>query len=414
LTYADFAGGEIRVQKENMGPPSGAAVNLEIRGDDYALLGRLASEAKRIVQAVPGVADLKDDYETGRPELRVIVDRKRAALLGLNPLLLGLTIQTAYMGRKVGVVRAGEDEFDVRVIAKEEDRDGFDMLDKLYLVTATGGVVPASAVASWEIQGGKGQIRHIDREKVVTLSADVSKGFLPDEVRKKVWDALETFRANLPSDYEAELTGEQEMMAESQGFLSTAFLGALMMILLILITQFNSLRLPLVIISSVLLSLVGVFFGLIVLRMPFGVIMTGVGVISLAGVVVNNAIVLIDYIQKLRERGLCAFDAVVEAGITRLRPVLLTAITTICGLLPMGVGISFDFHHGRISFAKEMAQWWGPMATTVIFGLSVATILTLVVVPTLYSVLMGVREEKPDEELASAGATCEAPHGDDA
>ncbi|MHC4598870.1 MAG: efflux RND transporter permease subunit [Planctomycetota bacterium] len=396
---------------ENL-PPTGAAVNIEIWGDDYALLGELAQEAKRIAREVRGAVDLRDDYEVGRPELKILVDRKRAALLGLNPMIVGLTIQTAYKGRKVGVVRAGEDEFDVRVIAKEEDRQGFSMLDKLYFTSLTGSLVPASAVAEWKIQGGKGSINHIDRARVVTVSGDVAKGYNAKRVRKKVTEALKEFQANLPSGYGMRLTGEQEMMKESQDFLFMAFIAVIFLIALVLISQFNSLRLPFIILSSILLSLVGVFLGLFILGMPFGVMMTGIGVISLAGVVVNNAIVLIDYIQKLRERGLCAFDAVVEAGVTRLRPVLLTAITTIFGLLPMAVGISIDFHKGRISMAKEMAQWWGPMAIAVIFGLAVATVLTLVVVPNLYAVLMGVKEEKDGE--TEAEASCEpapAPEG---
>jgi len=394
--FSGFTGGEVRVEKEDIGPPAGAAVNIEVFGADYALLGELAKQGERIVRDIPGVVDLRDNYEVGRPELKIDVDRKRAALLGLSPLIVGLTIQTAYKGRKLGVVRVGEDEFDVRVIAKESDRKGFAMLDKLYFTTMTGALVPASAVASWEIRGGKGVVRHIGRDRVVTVSSDVAKGFNSDKVRKKVREALEDFEANLPTGYGMRLTGEQEMMDESQDFLGVAFVATLFLIAMVLITQFNSLRLPLIIISSVLLSLAGVFFGLFILSMPFGVIMTGVGVISLAGVVVNNAIVLIDYIQKLRDRGLCAFDAVVEAGITRLRPVLLTAITTVFGLLPMAIGISVDFHRGRISMAKEMAQWWGPMAIAVIFGLTVATVLTLVVLPTLYALLMRVREEKVD------------------
>jgi len=407
--FADVAGAEIRVQKQEMGPPSGAPVNIEIHGRDYDLLGRLAARVRRIVRAVPGVVDLKDDYEPGRPELRVAVDRKRAALIGLDPLTVGMTVQTAYMGRKVGVVRAGEEEYDVRVIAKEEERQGFGMLDKLYITTPNG-VVPASAVTDWEIRGGKGSVRHIDRDRVVTVSGDVAKGYRGPEVRKEIETALADFRATLPEGNKIELTGEQEMQKEAQDFLFVAFVVSIFLIAMVLITQFNSLRLPLIILSSVLLSLVGVFFGLWVTRQPFSVTMTGVGVISLAGVVVNNAIVLIDYIQKLRERGLCGFDAVVEAGLTRLRPVLLTAITTICGLLPMWIGVNIDFHHGAIALGKEMSQFWRPMSTAVIFGLSVATVLTLVVAPTLYALLLRVREpEDPDREVPAPGS-CEAPH----
>ncbi|MHC4780105.1 MAG: efflux RND transporter permease subunit, partial [Planctomycetota bacterium] len=245
--FADFAGGEVRVEQEDMGPPTGAAVNIEIWGDDYKLLGEFATEAKRIVQEVKGVVDLRDDYNVGRPELKVEVDRKRAALLGLNPLIVGLTIQTAYNGRKVGVVRAGEDEFDVRVIAKGEDRRGFGMLDKLYFTSLTGNLVPASAVAQWKIQGGKGSVKHIDRARVVTVTSDVAKGFNADKIRKEVARRLKEFEANLPSGYGFRLTGEQEMMEESQQFLGEAFIAVIFLIALVLISQFNSLRLPLII-----------------------------------------------------------------------------------------------------------------------------------------------------------------------
>jgi multidrug efflux pump subunit AcrB len=172
---------------------------------------------------------------------------------------------------------------------------------------------------------------------------------------------------------------------ESEDFLAKAFVVALFLIFFVLVSQFNSVTLPIIIMTSVVLSLGGAFLGLAVFRQPFGIIMTGVGVISLAGVVVNNAIVLIDYINKLRDRGMEVREAVVAAGATRLRPVILTAITTILGLLPMVTGVSFDFHRLAISWVSESSQWWQSMAVVVVFGLLVATFLTLVVVPTLYS-----------------------------
>ena len=179
-------------------------------------------------------------------------------------------------------------------------------------------------------------------------------------------------------------TGEFEFQQESQDFLTKAFLVALLLIFLILVSMFNSISQPFIIMTSVILSLGGAFLGLTLFISPFGIIMTGVGVISLAGVVVNNAIVLIDYINKLRNRGFTLKDAVIAGGATRLRPVILTAVTTILGLIPMVTGVSFDFHTFSISWVSESSQWWRSMAVVVIFGLMVATFLTLVVVPTLY------------------------------
>jgi multidrug efflux pump subunit AcrB len=389
--FSKRAGAEIRVQKQELGPPSGAPVNLEIHGSDYKLLGKLAAKVKNIIRDVPGVVDIRDDYEPGRPELEIQVDRKRAAMLGLSPLETGMTIQTAYRGSKVGVVRSGDEEYDVKVIAAEADRQGFGMLDKLFLTTAMGGLVPASSIAQWKVVGGQGAIKKIDRDLVVTVSANVAKDMQSQAVRTKVSEALTEFEATLPAGYFTTLTGESEMMEDAQVFLQKAFVVAVFLIAMILISQFNSIRLPFIILSSLLLSLVGVFLGLVLLQKPFIVMMTGIGIISLAGVVVNNAIVLVDYINKLRERGYHAFEALVEAGITRLRPVMLTAVTTIFGLVPMAIGISFDFHKGEFASGKEMSQFWSPMANTVIFGLAVATILTLVVVPVLYAVLMRVR-----------------------
>ncbi|MEJ2643048.1 MAG: efflux RND transporter permease subunit, partial [Desulfosarcinaceae bacterium] len=208
--------------------------------------------------------------------------------------------------------------------------------------------------------------------------------------REKAAELLEQLQ--LPPGYRVSFTGEFEFQQESQTFLSKAFLVALLLIFLILVGMFNSVGQPFLIMSSVILSLGGAFLGLMLFRQPFGIIMTGVGVISLAGVVVNNAIVLIDYTNKLLARGMALTEAVVAAGATRLRPVLLTAITTILGLLPMVTGVSFDFHVMQISWVSDTSQWWRSMAVVVIFGLMLATLLTLLVVPALYSLIYTSRE----------------------
>jgi multidrug efflux pump subunit AcrB len=188
----------------------------------------------------------------------------------------------------------------------------------------------------------------------------------------------------LPLGYQIRYAGEKEEQDKAQAFLGKAFVVALFLIVLILVAQFNALTVPFIIMSTVILSLIGVLAGLLICRMPFGIIMTGVGVISLAGVVVNNAIVLLDYTRLLQRRGLALIPAAIEAGTTRLRPVLLTAITTILGLIPMAIGVSYDFHKMAWALRSESAQWWSSMAIAVIFGLAFATLLTLVVLPTLY------------------------------
>jgi multidrug efflux pump subunit AcrB len=216
---------------------------------------------------------------------------------------------------------------------------------------------------------------------VVTLTAD-AEGRLDTDVLADAQQRLTEM--DLPAGYEIRYAGKKEEEDKASAFLSKAFIVALLLIVGILVTQFNTLSAPLIIITTVVLSTIGVFAGLLICKMPFGIIMTGVGVISLAGVVVNNAIVLLDYTRQLQRRGQGVIEAAVEAGVTRLRPVLLTATTTILGLVPMATGVSFDFRNMQMAWRSETSQWWASMAIAVIFGLGFATVLTLVIVPTLY------------------------------
>jgi multidrug efflux pump subunit AcrB len=225
---------------------------------------------------------------------------------------------------------------------------------------------------------------------VVTVKASVDETKTTGAVaRMQVMELLR--QMELPAGYSYAFTGEDQEQQDAQAFLSKAFVVALLLIFLILVTLFNSVVQPVIILTSVLLSLGGAFWGLAVIGSPFGIIMTGVGIISLAGVVVNNAIVLIDYANRLKDRGMALTEAVIAAGATRLRPVMLTAVTTILGLLPMVTGISYDFHVMAVSLTSESSQWWRSMAIVVIFGLLVATVLTLVVVPVLYALIDEVK-----------------------
>ncbi len=379
-------GGRITVAEQEHGPPTGAPINIEIVGDDFAVLGTIAARIRQVLEKIPLVEDIEDDYVAGSPTVNVLVDRQKAALLGLSTEVIGFALKVGFNGIQVSTYREGDEDYDITVQLPESERRVTDLLRELLIPTPLGQLVPLSTLAKVEITGGLGKVSRINHERVVTIKASVDETRAPGPVVRAQAEKL-LAAMTLPPGYKIRFTGEFEEQQEAEKFLSQAFVAAVFLIMLILVTQFNSVFQPVIIMTSVLLSLGGVFLGLTVLRMPFCIIMTGVGVISLAGVVVNNAIVLIDYTNKLRQRGRHTKEAIIAAGCTRLRPVILTAVTTILGLIPMVTGVSYDFHKMQISWASESSQWWGPMAVAVIFGLALATVLTLVVVPVLYSLV---------------------------
>lgn len=375
-------GAEVQVEKEKHGPPTGPPVNIEISGEDLHILGDLVNRVKKAIRDVPGLVDLKDNFVKGKPEITIRVDKEKAALLGLDTYTIAYTVKAAIRGAKVGVYREGKEEYDILARLPEKDRHSLESLRRLTISGPKGEPIPITSVADISITTGFGAIQRLDQKRVVTVSGNVS-GRLANDVIRDLRARL--VQMEWPRGYTYRFTGEQREQDKAKDFLSKAFVGAVFLILIILLAQFNSFRIPLIIMSSVVLSLMGVFVGLLACGMAFGVIMTGIGVISLAGVVVNNAIVLIDYFRQLVAKGMEPRDALVETGLTRFRPVMLTAITTILGLVPMATGVSFDIINIRWEIGGESAQWWGPMAVAVIFGLGIATMLTLVVVPVLLS-----------------------------
>ncbi len=380
----DIAGARITVAEEQGGPPTGAPINIEISGEDIRILGEIAKQVREIVSKIPHVVDVKDDYMDALPSVQIDIDRQKAALFGLSTNTIGFALKTAYNGLNVSTYREGNDDYDITVKFTESDRRVTDVLRKLMIPTPVGQLVPLTTLATIKFAGSIGDINRINHERVVTVKAEVDETKIPGSVAKMQAEALLKDFV-LPPGYGLQFTGQHEHEKESKEFLSKAFIIAIFLIFLVLVTQFNSISQPMIIMTSVILSLGGVYLGLTVMRFPFGIIMCGVGVISLAGVVVNNAIVLIDYTNKLRARGMPLKEAIISAGATRLRPVLLTAVTTILGLIPMVTGISIDFRHMTIALVSETSQYWKSLSTVVIFGLMLATILTLVVVPTLYS-----------------------------
>ncbi|WP_428773949.1 efflux RND transporter permease subunit, partial [Vibrio sp.] len=349
---------------------------------------------RAVVEKIPHVEDVRDDFVGSLPSVRVRIDRQKAALYDLTTNQIGAALKTAYNGLDVSTFYEGDEDYDIVVTLAEQDRKVTDVLRKLMIPTPGGTLVPLTTLAAIDYAGSVGDIVRINHDRVVTVKADVEEAKKPAaQARQEAEALLADFP--LPAGYQLKFTGENEFQKESEAFLGKAFVVAVLLIFLILVSLFNSISQPLIILTSVILSLGGAFVGLFVLRSPFGIIMSGVGVFSLAGVVVNNAIVLIDYTNKLRERGMALAEAVVAAGATRLRPVMLTAITTILGLLPMVTGVSYDFHKLAISWASESTLWWRSMASVVIFGLLVATLLTLVVVPTLYALMETSKERLP-------------------
>ncbi len=383
---APIAGVKITVDEMQEGPPTGPPINIEISGDRFDVLSRIAEKIKKAVEAVPHVKDVRDDYQGGLPSVEVRIDRQKTAMFGLTTSAIGMALKTAYNGLDVSTYYEGDEDYDIVVKLAEPNRRVADVLHKLMIPTSDGGIVPLTTLAAIEYSGTIGDIVRKNHGRVVTVKANVDEARTTGAVaRMQAMKLLE--KMDLPPGYSYKFTGEDEDQKESEEFLSKAFIAALFLIFLILVTLFNSVTQPFIIMCSVILSLGGAFWGLTVIGSPFGIIMTGVGIISLAGVVVNNAIVLIDYTNRLRQSGLDLREAIVAAGATRLRPVLLTAVTTILGLLPMVTGISYDFHVMALSLNSESSQWWRSMAIVVIFGLMIATVLTLVVVPTLYAAM---------------------------
>ncbi len=388
-----ISGAEIKVDKPAEGPPTGKPVTIRVIGDDFRALGRLSREIQERIRPVPGLVNLDDDFDEGKPEVRLVVDRTQAMVLGVSTSAIATTVQTAIRGVEASEYRVGEDEYDIRVRLRPESRVSIDELGNLTVPDEDGVPIPIRSVARLETGVGPAAIRRVDLRRVVTIEGDVLRapGRTDDTVRAEVAGILDR-DVVWPPGYRWEYAGSNEEEDESQSFLQRAFVIAVLLITLVLVSQFNSLILPGTIMVSVLLSLIGVLWGLIITGTPFGIVMTGIGVISLAGVVVNNAIVLCDFIVRLRREGSEKTRAVVDAGAIRLRPVLLTAVTTILGLIPLTLGINIGFFEGTIELGAESSQWWGPMGVAVIAGLTVATVLTLVVVPVTYHALDEVSE----------------------
>ena len=401
-----YPGVQITVDQNSDGPPTGKPISIEITGDDFDELVQISENMENFINesGIKGIEKLKANLETGKPELIVDIDRDKARRFGLSTSAIGSEIRTALFGKEISKFKQGEEDYAIQLRLMDKYRYDVDALMNKSIVfrDPTDGkmhIVPISAVAKASLSTTYGSIRRKDLSRVITLSSNVESGYNPTMVNDEIKKALQKFE--MPYGYAFKFGGEQEKQAEEMAFLSNALLLAIFMIFLIIVSQFNKVTTPFIIMISVILSTIGVFMGLIIFQMDFVVIMTMIGIISLAGIVVNNAIVLIDFIEVSRKRkhielGLKnleithIIEAIAEAGATRLRPVLLTAITTILGLIPLAVGINIDFmkflseYDADFYLGGDNVAFWGPMSWTIIFGLTFATFLTLIIVPVMY------------------------------
>jgi multidrug efflux pump subunit AcrB len=402
-------GVEVTVDKNRDGPPMGRPINIEISGEDFDQLLAISEEVQNIIdnEKIDGIEGLKVDLELNKAELLVNIDRDMTRRMGVSTSQVGATIRTALFGKELSKFKDGEDEYPIVLRLADKYRYNVSSLmnQRITFRSQSSGKImqiPVSAVADYSYNNTYGSVNRKDLKRQVTIYSNVVEGYNESIINSQIKKVLENY--NLPAGYNLQFTGKQQEQEQSQAFLSKALMIAIALITIILVSQFNSVFKPIIIIMTVLFSTIGVFLGLAIFNMDFVIIMTGIGIVSLAGIVVNNAIVLIDYIDLLKSRkrielGLeenvtldrkDAIECIKKGGEKRLRPVLLTAITTVLGLFPLATGMNINFSklltelNPEIFFGGDNALFWGPMAWTVIFGLTFATFLTLVIVPVMY------------------------------
>ncbi len=405
---ANMPGVTITVAKDRNGPPVGKPINIEVIGEDYDKLIVLSDDIRNYLDKlkVPGVEELKTDLERGKPELLVDVDRAAARRYGLSTAQVAVSIRTALFGKELSKYKDGEDDFPIMLRFQESERYDLEAILNQRIAfrdPATGKQVsiPISAVATLRYTSTYGSIKRKDLGRVIAVWSYVKEGYNSNEIIGIYKDALANYK--MPDGFMYKITGEQEEQDKSTAFLLNAFMIALGLVFIIIVAQFNSLGSPVIIMLTVLFSTIGVFMGIAIFNMEVVILMTGIGIISLVGVVVCNGIVLMDYTDLLRKRrqeelGLKnkplplheTVHCIAEAGRTRLRPVLLTAITTVLGLVPVAIGLNIDFvtlvtdWDPQIYMGGDNLAFWGPMSWTIIFGLTFATFLTLIIVPVMY------------------------------
>jgi multidrug efflux pump len=427
-----YPGVLISVEKDAAGPPAGPPINIEIEGNDYSELIAVAEKMRDFINGknIPGIDELKIDVNKDKPGMQVLVDREKAGELGVNASQVGQQLRNSIFGAKAGIYKEDGEDYDIYVRFNKENRYNTSAIFNQKVTfrdMASGQIkeIPVSTIASQSNNSGFSAIKHKDTKRVVTVYSALSPGFTDaGAIVALVQNEMKSYEG-LPKDIKIDYTGQIEEQNKQMAFLMGALFTGLGLIFFILIFQFNSISKPTIIMIAILLSLIGVFGGLVISGNPFVIMMTMMGIISLAGIVVNNGVVLLDYAQLLIDRkkhdlGLedkayletnDLYESIVTAGKARLRPVLLTAITTILGLIPLAIGFNINFFtlfkdfDPNIYMGGDNVIFWGPLAWTVIYGLLIATFLTLIVVPILFFLItkfkMWLRSKRTTEAVSA-------------
>jgi multidrug efflux pump subunit AcrB len=399
-------GAQIRIDREAMGPPSGMPINIEIKGDEIDELVDISQRLQIFIESlnIPGIEQLKSSMEVNKPELTLHIDRAKANKLGINTATIGMALRSAIYGVEVSKFREGDEEYPIQLRLHERFRSDIDVLLSQEITVPTRGgnappnKIPLSAIAEVSHITSYGGIARIDNQRTITLSSNVLWGYNANRIIQQINQNLPNFP--IKEGYSIQFTGEQDMQAEVGNFMGVALLIALGLIFIILVAQFNSMAKPVIILSQFFFSFTGVLLGFVIFKIDISIMMTGMGIIAVAGVVVKNGIIIVDYIDNRIASGIEKKTAIIDAGATRLTPVLLTALSTILGLMPLAVGMNFNFGtlltrlDPQIYWGGDSASFWNPLAWTIIFGLAFATILTLIVVPSMYTILYARDKKK--------------------
>jgi multidrug efflux pump subunit AcrB len=381
-----------------MGPPTGKPINIEIYGEDLKELAVTSENFKRYIDSlqIGGIEELKSDFATTKPEIIINLDRERANFEGISAAVVGDAIRTGQLGKEVAKYREGEDQYPIMLRFEEDQRKDIEQLLNLtitYRDMNTGLIrqIPLSVVAHLDYVNSFGQVNRLNLKRVITVSSNVLDGFNANQINAELRKVIQQFPRS--SRVDIRLTGEQEDQAESMFFLFKAMILSLFLIMFILITQFNSMGKALIIVSEVVFSLIGVLLGYMIFGMTISIIMTGMGIVALAGIVVRNGILLVEFTDVLKKKGYKTRQAIIEGGKTRITPVILTATATILGLIPLAIGMNINFKtlfselNPYLHFGGDNVMFFGPLSWTIIFGLSFATFLTLVMIPVMYLII---------------------------
>jgi len=401
-------GTSVEVRQEDNGPPTDPPVNIEVSGDYLDNVTKVATALYQYLDKnrVEGIENLQPDVDLFNPEITVKVDRKRAMMEGVSTAQIGMELRTAVFGKEVSKIKDGEDEYKIQLRHREDLRNDITGLMNMRITfmdmnTMQVKSLPLSSVATVEYTNTAGGVKRKNVKRTIQLQSNVLDLTMVAPINAQLQTKIKEFKEQnaIPADVTIKLSGQSEQEQETSSFLGKAMIISLVLIFFILVLQFNSMSKPFIVLTEIFFSIIGVLLGYALTGMTIATIMMGVGIIGLAGIVIKNGILLIEFTDELRSRGMRTREAAIQAGKIRIIPVLLTAVATILGLFPLAVGMNLDFAglfqhlQPNLFFGGDSVVFWGPLAWTIIFGLIFSFFLTLIMVPSMY--LMAERLKRP-------------------